>query len=219
MTEGQLPDAPDRPDEADVWEDCASTIYTAGFSNLPLDRFLGNLRAHGVQVLVDVRSKPYASYTPHFNRDRIEASAQASGLRYLYLGRELGGLPDNPGFYDDKGFVLYDRIAAQAGFQEGIGRLMDGLRKGYSLALTCGEDNPRACHRRLLLGKVLREQGVAVAHILSNGTLISEAELLDEERRAPKQLSLFGGVAEKEPGWRSRSAVAPGRDPDELPDF
>ncbi|MBU1040946.1 MAG: DUF488 domain-containing protein [Proteobacteria bacterium] len=188
----------------------AGTVYTAGFSNLPVHSFLANLRYHGIQVLVDVRSKPYASYTPHFNKDKIEASATAYGLRYLYLGRELGGMPDNPGFYDDEGYVLYDRIADTEAFQVGINRLLDGLAKGYSMALTCGEDNPRHCHRRLLLGKVLREQGVAVAHILTDGTLISEAELLDEERKVPKQLSLFGGVVDEEPQWRSRSAVLPG---------
>jgi uncharacterized protein (DUF488 family) len=189
---------------------CAATIFTAGFSNLSLETFLANLRTYGIQVLVDVRSKPFASYTPHFNKDQIEAAARAASLRYLYLGQELGGMPDNPGFYDDQGFVLYDRIAATEAFQAGIERLLDGLRKGFCLALTCGEDNPRACHRRLLLGKVLREQGVAVAHILSDGGLISEAELLDEERRAPKQLSLFGGVIE-ERAWKSWQAHPGGR--------
>lgn len=196
--------------QPDPPECVTGTIYTAGFSNLPLGTFLSNLRAHGIQVLVDVRSKPFASYTPHFNKDQIETAAKASGLRYLYLGQDLGGMPDNPGFYDDQGHVLYGRVAEQPGFQAGMKRLQDGLNKGYCIALTCGEDNPRNCHRRLLLGKVLRENGVAVAHILSDGTLISEAELLDEERRAPKQLSLFGGVIEEEI-WRSRQAVLPGR--------
>ncbi|MBU1230379.1 MAG: DUF488 domain-containing protein [Proteobacteria bacterium] len=186
------------------------TVFTAGFSNLPVERFLGNLQAHGVQVLVDVRSKPYASYTPHFNKEQIEQTARAANLGYLYLGRELGGRPDNPLFYDEEGYVLYDRIAVSQPFQVGIGRVLTGLRKGYRMALTCGEHDPRGCHRRLLISRVLREQGVAVAHILGHGGLISEAELLDEEARAPKQLSLFGGLAE-ERAWRSRSAVAPGR--------
>jgi len=114
-------DIPDEPD-------CAATIYTAGFSNLPLPRFLENLRGHGVQVLVDVRSKPYAAYTPHFNKEQIEPAANAAGLRYLYLGRELGGMPDNPGFYDDEGYVLYDRIAGTEPFQVAIERVLAGLR-------------------------------------------------------------------------------------------
>lgn len=209
MSDSVIPDEPD----------CAATIYTAGFSNLPLPRFLDNLQGYGVQVLVDVRSKPYAAYTPHFNKDQIEPAAHAAGLRYLYLGRELGGMPDNPGFYDDEGYVLYDRIAGTEPFQVAIGRVLTGLRKGYTMALTCGEDNPRQCHRRLLLGRVLREQGVAVAHILADGTLISEAELLDEERRAPKQLSLFGGEAEERLAWRSYRPILPKNAPNDTSDL
>jgi uncharacterized protein (DUF488 family) len=194
-----------------------ATVYTAGFSNLPLERFLGNLSTHGVQVLVDVRSRPYASYTPHFNKDQIEAAACASGLRYLYLGRELGGMPDNPGFYDDEGFVLYDRIAATPDFQNGILRLVDGLHKGFRLALTCGEDNPRHCHRRLLLGRVLRARGMTIVHILSDGSLVSEAQLLDEERKVPKQLSLFGEIEES--AWKSTQSVSPKKTPNDSSDF
>jgi uncharacterized protein (DUF488 family) len=202
---------PGQPNEA------PTIIYTAGYSNLPLAAFLANLHAHGVQVLVDVRSKPYARYTPHFNKDQIEASARAAGLDYLYLGRDLGGMPDNPGFYDDEGYVLYDRIAATEGFQASMARLLDGLRQGLRLALTCGEDNPRQCHRRLLLGRVLRERGVAVAHILADGTLLPEAALLEEERKAPRQLSLFkDGTAAQ--AWKSARASAPRRMPDAAPE-
>ena len=96
----------------------AGTVYTAGFSNLPLHSFLANLRAHGIQVLVDVRSKPYASYTPHYNKDQIEAAAKADGLRYLYLGQDLGGRPDNPGFYDDENVAVVEMVATQAAGEE-----------------------------------------------------------------------------------------------------
>lgn len=182
-------------------EQAAPTILTAGFSNLGLETFLANMRLHAAQVLLDVRSRPYSSYSPHFNRDQIEAAAMAAGLRYLHLGRELGGQPDNPGFYDEQGFVLYDRIAASPAFQQGVERLMSGLSKGLRIVLCCGEENPRHCHRRLLIGRVLRERGVAVAHILGDGDIISETELLEEEEHAPRQLSLFGLGGG--PAWKS----------------
>jgi Uncharacterized conserved protein len=183
------------------------TVLTAGFSNLPLSRFLAILQSHEVEVLVDVRSRPFAAYTPHFNKDQIAASAKAAGLSYLYLGRELGGMPDNPGFYDNNGYVMYDRIAGTPEFQVGIRRLRDGLDRGFRIALVCAEENPRECHRRLLIGRVLREQGVAVAHIQADGALISEAELLDEEQNAPKQGLLFNNnfVAP----WRSVRPFSP----------
>lgn len=179
----------------------SQAVFTAGFSNLSAERFLNNLRTYDIQTLVDVRSRPYARYTPHFNKEQIEVLATRAGLRYVYLGRELGGMPDDPEFYDPQGYVLYDRIAAQPWFEKGIRQVMADLRQGSRLALTCAEDDPRHCHRRLLLGRVLRERGVGVAHILASGSLISESELLDEERAKPVQLSLFGGAAK--PQWRS----------------
>lgn len=187
-------------------EQVIPTILTAGFSNLALEAFLANLRQYEVQVAVDVRSRPYSAYSPHFNREQIEPAVNASGLRYLYMGDELGGQPVNAGFYDEEGYVLYDRIAASPGFKHGVERLLHGLRKGLRIALCCGEENPRHCHRRLLIGRVLRENGVAVAHILSDGGLISELEILEEEARVPKQLSLFGGVEGMRP-WKSIQSV------------
>lgn len=180
-------------------------VFTTGFSNLPLDRFLNNLRAFDVQVLVDVRSKPFASYTPHFNKDSIEAAARAAGLEYQYLGRELGGRPEDPRLYDPEGYVLYDRVAALPSFQTGIRNVLDGVRQGRRLALACGEDNPRHCHRRLLVGRVLRDLGIGVAHIMADGGLLAEAELLEEERAQPRQLTLFGGV--ETPAWKSARPV------------
>lgn len=182
-------------------------VFTAGFSNMSAERFLNNLRTYDIQTLVDVRSRPFARHTPHFNKDQIEVLATSAGLRYVYLGRELGGMPDDPNLYDQQGYVLYDRIAAQPSFEKGIRQIMADLRQGSRLALTCAEDDPRHCHRRLLLGRVLRDRGVGVAHILASGSLISESELLDEERAKPVQLSLFGGATV--PQWKSAKPVLP----------
>jgi len=185
----------------------SQAVFTAGFSNMSAERFLNNLRTYDIQTLVDVRSRPFARHTPHFNKDQIEALATRAGLRYVYLGRELGGMPDDPNLYDQQGYVLYNRIAAQPSFEKGIRQVMADLRQGSRLALTCAEDDPRHCHRRLLLGRVLRERGVGVAHILATGSLISESELLDEERARPVQLSLFGEAPM--PPWRSVRPVLP----------
>jgi uncharacterized protein (DUF488 family) len=179
-------------------------IFTAGFSDLPLETFLNNLRTHGVQVLADVRSRPRSRRAPQFARARLAAAVREAQLRYLYLGRELGGLPDDAGFYDEDGFVRYDRIAATPGFQAGVRRLQDELVRGWRIALCCDEADPRRCHRRLLVGRVLREHGVGLAHILPDGGLVAESELRDEERDRPGRLTLFG--EEQAPEWKSARA-------------
>jgi len=162
--------------------DDALAVFTAGFSCLSFDRFLANLRAYDIQVLVDVRARPFAGNTPHFNADRIGQAVCEAGLSYRYQGRELGGLPEDAAFYDAEGHVLYGRIAVQPWFQTGIAAVVDDLRHGRNVALACVEEDPRLCHRRLLVGRVLRERGIGVAHIMPHGGLLAEAELLDEER-------------------------------------
>jgi len=179
----------------------ALAIFTAGFSDLPLATFLNNLRMHGVQVLADVRSRPCSRRAPQFAKARLAAAAGEAQLRYLYLGRELGGLPRDAGLYDADGFVRYDRIAATPAFQAGVRRLLDELEQGWRIALCCGEADPRRCHRRLLIGRVLREHGVGMAHILTDGGLVAESELLDAEGDRPGRLTLFGDASE--PEWKS----------------
>ena len=93
------------------------------------------------------------------------------------MGRELGGRPAGAEFYDQEGHVLYSRVAESSLFLEGLERLQEGLRE-FRLALLCSEENPAACHRRLLVGRVLAERGVAIDHIRGDGRLQSEAELI-----------------------------------------
>lgn len=176
-------------------------VFTAGFSTLPPERFLNNLRTYDIQLLADVRSRPYSRHAPQFNKEQAERLARQAGLEYVYLGQELGGMPDDLRFYDPQGYVLYDRIAAEPWFEAGIQAVFSSLARGRKIVLTCSEDDPRACHRRLLVGRVLRERGVGLAHILANGGLISESELLDEEATLPRQAPLFEVGPERQ--WRS----------------
>lgn len=173
-------------------------VFTAGYSALPLERFLANLRAYDIDVLADVRPAPATPGASQFDRENIGPAVRAAGMRYRFLGNELGGAPDDPLLYDAEGHALYGRIAAQPWFRLGIGRVLDDLRQGCRVALTCEEDDPRLCHRRLLVGRYLREQGIGVAHILPSGGLVAEAELLDEESRVPRPLPHAEGDA-----WRS----------------
>ncbi len=125
-------------------------VLTIGHSNHTVEHFLGLLRAHGIQVVVDERSQPYSKYATQFDQDLLKPALQNAGFRYLYLGRELGGRPEGDEFYDAEGHVLYDRVAATSLFQEGLKRLERGIRE-YNVAMLCAEENPAGCHRRLLV--------------------------------------------------------------------
>src|SRR4051812_24830189 len=109
-------------------------LFSIGHSNHDLERFLELLRARGVEVLEDVRSQPYARYATHFSQETLRPAVTAAGVKYLFLGRELGGRPEGDEFYDAEAHVRYDRLAVAPLFLEGIERIVRGGRQ-YAVAL------------------------------------------------------------------------------------
>ena len=149
------------------------TILTVGHSNHTLEVFFELLTLHGVTAVADVRSAPYSRFNPQFNREQFAGSLKASGFRYAFLGRELGGRSDDPSCYEC-GRIRYDRLARTPRFRDGLERLLRGAGR-YCIALMCAEKEPLDCHRTLLVGHELDKCGVDVAHILADGALESHA--------------------------------------------
>lgn len=149
-------------------------IFTVGHSNAGSEAFIDLLRRHAVTAVADVRSQPYSRFLPHFNRDQLKAGLRGAGIGYVFLGRELGARPDDPSCYVD-GVARYERIAATLPFREGIARLLQGWRTAR-IALLCAEKDPLACHRTILVCRHLRRPGLAIRHILGDGTLESHEE-------------------------------------------
>jgi uncharacterized protein (DUF488 family) len=173
-------------------------VFTIGHSNHSLAHFLTLLRQHRIDMVVDTRSYPHSKYATHFDREPLNAALGASAVQYLYLGRELGGRPPGEAYYDSDGHVLYDKVAESPLFGEGLSRVL-AESVARRVALACAEENPRNCHRRLLIARVLAERGVTVWHIRGDGRLQSE-EALCEEEQGP-QLSLFENT--EAGAWRS----------------
>lgn len=169
-------------------------IFTIGHGSHDRETFLALLRIHGITLVVDVRSSPYSRYCPHFCQAPLRQALQAAGIGYLFLGEHLGGQPTAAEFYDQEGHVLYDRLAASAAFGEGLAAVR---QHGATtrVALLCGEEDPRHCHRRLLIARVLGESGCQVWHIRGDGRLQSEAELAAGALAPGQQPALPGAAA------------------------
>jgi len=189
---------------------CPRTILTIGHSNHTLETFLDLLGRQQIEMLVDVRSSPYSQYSLHFNREPLHGAVEARGVQYLFLGDTLGGRPPQHEFYDEEGFVRYDRLAQSPPFRSGIARLLRSI-DACRAALLCGEEDPTDCHRRRLIGRVLEQQGVKVFHLRGDGRVESEAEIAAEEefRKTKGQQTLFD--LEAPDLWRSSRSVLPRR--------
>ena len=143
--------------------------FTIGHSNHSAGAFLALLQKHYVNEVADVRSSPSSRYSPHFNYDNLNDTLEEAGIGYEFLGGELGGRPADRSCYDDKGRVMYDRLANTDFFDEGIRRVVRAADE-RRVAVMCSEKEPLDCHRTLLIAKVLEERGIAVEHILADGS-------------------------------------------------
>ena len=184
------------------------TIFTIGHSNQDLEAFIKLLKDNDFEVLVDIRSNPYSRFASQFNKDNIKKAIQVNGMKYLFLGKELGGKPVGTDFYDSDGYVLYSKIADSPFFAEGIERLIKGI-KTYRVALMCSEENPINCHRRLLVGKVLSDKGIKVLHIRGDGRIQSEDDVIQENSKSKydeAQQNLF--KSEEKQDWKSTQSVS-----------
>jgi uncharacterized protein (DUF488 family) len=172
-------------------EESRRVLYTIGHSSHPLSHFLNLLQQHQIEILVDVRSYPNTKHVPHFNADVLRKSLAERGMRYVYLGSELGGRPNGREFYDENGYVRYDRLSEAPFFLAGI-RALRTLIETHQVAIMCTEEDPNRCHRRLLISRVLARDGLGIEHIRGGGDL--EAETLFPKHEHTQLLLSHGNV-------------------------
>ncbi len=148
-----------------------SSFLTVGHSNDSIEEFVNRLGLHHVSSVADVRSTPMSTFAPHFNREVLRISLREQGIRYAFLGAEIGARSEDPSCYEG-GRVQFRRLAASERFGSGIVRL-ESARPEEVIAIMCTERDPLCCHRTILVAQTLVERGHSVEHILGDGSLES----------------------------------------------
>jgi len=150
------------------------SVFTIGHSNLEFAKFVALLKQYAIQAVADVRSSPYSQYNPQFNREPLQRALQEHGISYVFLGEELGARRSERECYLN-GRADYELISRTPAFKRGIERVLQGAAK-MRVALLCAEKDPVDCHRCILVSPHLRRRGLAVFHILTDGTLESHEQ-------------------------------------------
>ncbi len=163
----------------------ADLIYTIGHSNNTMENFISLLRRHGITAVVDVRSSPTSGYNPQFNGNALSVALRKEKIAYVFMGKELGGRPDDPSDYEN-GRANYSRMADKPAFREGIDRLIKNAAK-YRMALLCAEKEPLECHRTIMVSRALHKSGINIKHILADGNIEDHK---DTETRLVKSLGI-----------------------------
>jgi uncharacterized protein (DUF488 family) len=152
-------------------------VITIGHSTHAIEAFVDLLRKHGVTAVADVRSAPFSRFNPQFNKDALDQRLRSHGIKYAFLGRELGARSDDRSCYEN-GRVVYARLARTDLFHQGIERVIRGSEE-HRIALLCAEKEPLECHRTLLVARALDERGIEVAHILADGRVESHRNAME----------------------------------------
>lgn len=183
-------------------------LYTIGYGAREMENFLAVLKRFGIAYLIDVRSRPYSRYKPDFSKQALEAHLKAHGIRYVFMGKSLGGQPEDATCYTD-GKVDYEKVKEKEFYLKGISRLREAWRQQLPVVLMCSEGKPEQCHRSMLIGQTLVEQGIEIAHVDENDRPITQEDVL--LRRTKGQPSLFG---ESFHTFTSRKRYDPGDEDD-----
>ena len=99
-------------------------IFTIGYGDRSIESFIETLKRHDIAYLIDVRSAPYSRYKPEFSKESLENALRGNGIRYVFMGAQLGGRPEDPDCYVD-GKVDYESLRNKGFYKEGIGRDLD----------------------------------------------------------------------------------------------
>ncbi len=147
-------------------------IFTIGHSTHPIEEFVALLNAHGVKMVVDVRTVPKSRHNPQFMTDALAASLPENGISYQRL-EALGGLRHTRegsetgvnGAWRNASFRGYADYMQTDEFAAGIEELMT-TAAGSPTAIMCAEAVPWRCHRSLI-GDALLVRGYEVLDIMS----------------------------------------------------
>jgi uncharacterized protein (DUF488 family) len=164
-------------------------LFTIGHSTRPVADLIKALQAHSIQILVDIRAFPVSRRLPQFNRDALEKSLPAEGVRYVWMPA-LGGyrkkiVDDSPNIaLRNESFRNYADYMLTPGFSNAAGQLV-ALAADSPTAYMCAERVYSRCHR-MLVSDWLVSHGHQVMHIDGIGpaqghALSKEARVVDGE--------------------------------------
>jgi uncharacterized protein (DUF488 family) len=142
-------------------------VFTIGHSTRPLAAFIGLLKAHGIQRVIDVRTIPRSRHNPQFGRGRLSPALHSSRIHYRHLPG-LGGLrharPNSTNTaWRNASFRGYADYMQTSEFADSLERCI-ALAKRERVVLMCAEAVPWRCHRSLIADALLA-RGIEVREI------------------------------------------------------
>jgi len=169
-------------------------LYTIGHSTRSIDEFIEILLAYDITILVDVRSWPSSKRYPHFNQEILSKKLKEKGIKYEWLGKELGGYrkkgleDDSPNkAWKSKSFRNYADHAMTEEFRHDIKKLLE-LAEKDRLVVMCAERFYWSCHRRIISDYLLVK-----SHTITH--------IIDKDNTREHELTIFAKLIDGNLGY------------------
>ncbi|AQR95054.1 DUF488 family protein [Clostridium saccharoperbutylacetonicum] len=149
-------------------------IYTIGHSNYAVEKLIHMLKHYNINCVVDIRGIPYSKYNIQYIKETIAGTLKEAGFLYIYMAKEFAANRENKRSYNKEGYSDFEKVITEIEFLNGIERLKKGCEKGYRIALLGAMQDPIRCHRSILVGRALSNEGFNVKHILNDYTVATQ---------------------------------------------
>lgn len=151
-------------------------LVTVGHGTADAEELAELLTAAGIGLVVDVRRFPGSRRDPSVARDALQARLPTAGIAYRWEER-LGGRRRVPagtegepdGWWRVEAFRAYAAYMRTDAFHAGLDALLADTG-GVRVAVMCSETLWWRCHRRLISDAATLLRGIAVRHLMHDGT-------------------------------------------------
>jgi len=140
-------------------------IYMTGYSNLPEEVFIENLKKNGITLVIDIRERPYSRWQKWTSIKKFPDTLYVNGIKYKWMGGSLGG-------------SLFWKEGEECGlYKETEQKVWLGLEKVVELAreetlcLMCACGDFDKCHRSVIATFLISDFQVEVYDIAKDGKL------------------------------------------------
>ena len=150
-------------------------LFTIGHSNMTIELFIDKVKNNGVNCIIDVRSKPYSVFVPHFDKEVLKEKLKKYNIYYIFMGDDLGVknlIKDN--------MINYNSVKEDMKALSALLRIHNGIVKGYTIALMCSEQDPIECHRFSVISRLIEDihPDIEVFHICKDGVSEPNSEVI-----------------------------------------
>lgn len=152
----------------------ALTIYTYGNIWINVNELMQLMRPYGINCVVDCRPSGFCSIAGNTPADLLRTELGRHDIIYLSFSSHFGVFPMDA--RNSHGTITYSKVRKTERFQQGIERLEEGIRKGYTICIIDNERETAKSHRFTLIGKCLSDR-YNVMHINLNGQAFSQEQV------------------------------------------